>query len=181
MLIYICINLYVHSYIHIHICIYRRRNLDIYGHRYVCIWIHIHVYKCVCVYSRAASETGRAGVPAMAPRRAEKAAHTWYKFDTDEVFHAPMFALNADAERNACEPSQPRSTPTEGARTFRRGCAGSQSHTHKRAGSQSHMHTRAHRDAARGRVCGAGPHRRSLHRCSQPNMDIDTCKHGVHI
>ena len=28
----------------------------------------------------------------------------------DAVFHAPMFALNADAELNACAPSHPRST-----------------------------------------------------------------------
>ncbi len=37
---------------------------------------------------------------------------------TRAVFHAPMSALNADAERNACEPSRTRSTPAEGARTF---------------------------------------------------------------
>jgi hypothetical protein len=29
--------------------------------------------------------------------RAEKAAHTDCMFDTDAVFHAPMFALNAEA------------------------------------------------------------------------------------
>jgi hypothetical protein len=29
--------------------------------------------------------------------RAEKAAHTTCMFDTDAVFHAPMFALNASA------------------------------------------------------------------------------------
>ncbi len=30
-----------------------------------------------------------------------KAAHTPAMFDTDAVFHAPMFALNVDAEENA--------------------------------------------------------------------------------
>jgi hypothetical protein len=30
-------------------------------------------------------------------RRWWKAAHTLAMFDTDAVFHAPMFALNADA------------------------------------------------------------------------------------
>jgi hypothetical protein len=32
------------------------------------------------------------------------AAHTWRMFDTDAVFHAPMLALNADADWNACAP-----------------------------------------------------------------------------
>ena len=65
-------------------------------------------------------------------RRAETAAHTAYMFDTDAVFHAPMFALNAAADWNACEPSHTRSTPTDGARMCRRGCVGAQSNTHTR-------------------------------------------------
>jgi hypothetical protein len=32
-------------------------------------------------------------------------AHTWYNVVTDAVFHAPMSALNADADWNACEPA----------------------------------------------------------------------------
>jgi len=36
---------------------------------------------------------------------------------TEAVFHAPMLALKADAEENACEPSHPWSTPTGRART----------------------------------------------------------------
>ena len=66
----------------------------------------------------------------MARRPAEKAAHTPRMFDTRAVFHAPMSALNADADADwkACEPSHPRSTPTEGARLCRR----VQSHTHTR-------------------------------------------------
>ena len=32
------------------------------------------------------------------------AAHTPCMFDTDAVFHTPMFALNADADWNACAP-----------------------------------------------------------------------------
>ena len=32
------------------------------------------------------------------------AAHTPAMFDTDAVFHAPMLALKADAEENACAP-----------------------------------------------------------------------------
>jgi hypothetical protein len=37
--------------------------------------------------------------------KAPKRLHTEDNVDTDAVFHAPMFALNADAERNACEPT----------------------------------------------------------------------------
>ncbi len=58
-------------------------------------------------------------------------------FNTAAVFHAPMFALNADAEKNACEPSHPRSTPTERARMSRRGCVGAQSHTRTRASART--------------------------------------------
>ena len=32
------------------------------------------------------------------------AAHTWFNVVTRAVFHAPMLALNADAEENACAP-----------------------------------------------------------------------------
>ncbi len=69
-------------------------------------------------------------LPEVARRRAGKAAHTAYNVVTDAVFHAPMFALNAFADSNACEPSHPRSTPTERARMCRRGCVCAQSHTH---------------------------------------------------
>ncbi len=51
--------------------------------------------------------------------RAGKAAHTPYNQVTRAVFHAPMSALNADAELNACETSRTWSTPTERARTAR--------------------------------------------------------------
>ena len=38
-----------------------------------------------------------------APGR-KRRTHTWYKLETRAVFHAPMFALNADADWNACAP-----------------------------------------------------------------------------
>jgi hypothetical protein len=41
------------------------------------------------------------------------AAHTDCKFDTDAVFHAPMFALNADADQNACAP-KPHAVDADG-------------------------------------------------------------------
>jgi hypothetical protein len=40
-------------------------------------------------------------------RRAEKVAHTPSNVVTDAVFHAPMFAVNTDAEMNACKPKPP--------------------------------------------------------------------------
>ncbi len=53
---------------------------------------------------------------------------------TAAVFHALMFALNADADANACEPKRTRSTPTERSRTIRCGkeCAQicARAHTH---------------------------------------------------
>ncbi len=45
----------------------------------------------------------------------------------------------------------------------------------------AHAHTRARTDAARARVCAAGLHRRSVHRCSQTRMDIDTCMQCVYV
>jgi hypothetical protein len=61
----------------------------------------------------AAAHNGPRGTEAQAERirhsvrrRAEK-AHTWYNEVTDAVFHAPMFALKAVAEWNACAPKPP--------------------------------------------------------------------------
>jgi hypothetical protein len=104
--------------------------------------------------------------------RAGKAANTWVKSVTAAVFHAPMSALNAEAYKNACEPSRPRSTPT-----------GTRSHGSARMLWRPipHAHARALTDAARGHVCAAGPHRRPVHRCSQPRMDVDSCMHCVYI
>ncbi len=65
---------------------------------------------------RRPTERVRRGV-----RRRPKAAHTLVKSLTDAVFHAPMFALNAFAASNACQPNRARFAPTESARTFRCG------------------------------------------------------------
>ncbi len=120
---------------------------------------------------RRAQRPRRIDDPPSASRRGgappgPKAAHTTTNVVTDAVFHAPMFALNAVAAMNACEPSHPQSTPPEGACTCRRGCVGAQSntHTHTRTGA---ARGRARMGAARARVCAARPHRRSVHRCSQ--------------
>jgi hypothetical protein len=76
--------------------------------------------------------------------RAGKAAHTLANEVTDAVFHAPMFALNADISLNACEPSHTRSTPTERAPTCRREFP------------IAHAHARALGRSTWARLCG-GP------------------------
>jgi hypothetical protein len=57
-----------------------------------------------------------------------EAAHTLDKSVTRAVFHAPMFALNAFASKNACEPNRTRSTPTGRAITIQSGCVCTQTH-----------------------------------------------------
>ena len=64
---------------------------------------------------------------------------------TAAVFHALMFALNADAKPNACAPSHPRSTPT-----------GMRSHVSERMRARPIAHARARtRTQHVGRVCAA--------------------------
>ncbi len=52
------------------------------------------------------------------------AAHTETIFDTDAVFHAPMLALNADADWNACAP-KPHAVHADGQGLARFGVSGS--------------------------------------------------------
>jgi hypothetical protein len=64
----------------------------------------------MCTYSVEkvyASATDRAQSAAV--RAGPEAAHTEDNDVTEAVFHAPMFALKADAESNACEPRPRRS------------------------------------------------------------------------
>ncbi len=82
-----------------------------------------------------------------------EAVHTHCNVVTRTVFHAPMFALNADAASNACEPNHTRSTPTETARTFRRGYVCAQTH----ADACARAHTRSC-VFARARISGAAAH-----------------------
>ncbi len=70
--------------------------------------------------ARAASTTGpSASRPQLRAARAGQAGHTEDKSVSAAVFHAPMFALNADAEKNACEPNHTRPMPAEAARMCR--------------------------------------------------------------
>jgi hypothetical protein len=80
----------------------------------------------VCARARASAvpprTTGRAAFEARPSASAvvhaggPGAAHTWYNEVTAAVFHAPMFALNADAEENACAP-KPHAVDADGARS----------------------------------------------------------------
>ncbi len=61
---------------------------------------------------RAASKP-RPSASAIVRAAGPGAAHTAYNEVTDAVFHAPMLALNADAEVNACAP-KPHSVDADG-------------------------------------------------------------------
>ncbi len=107
MYIYTC-NTHAHTYIYIYIfgCMYRTSPPR--GRTYT----HgpAQASACTCAHARAriggaaahngprCTEAPAERVPPFVRRRAEKAAHTAAMFDTDAVFHAPMLALNADAE-----------------------------------------------------------------------------------
>jgi hypothetical protein len=171
-------------YIYKHIYAYIPTTRLCYAQLYLRTWTHTRSHTSAHTPARAHRRspprtTARAALTtrpsASRPRwraaRAGKAAHTQCNVVTDAVFHAPMFALNAHAVRNACEPSHPRSTP-----------AGRRSHVSARMrGRPIAHHTRARTGAARGRACAAGAHWRFVHRGSQTRMDIDTCMHCVHI
>jgi hypothetical protein len=124
--------------------------------------------------------------PAVARRRAEKAAHTAYNVVTRAVFHAPMFALNADACENACAP-KPHVVHADGRRSHvsARVCGRPYpTHTHTRArisGPAAHNGLRRIDDppsasrlwwrAARGRKGGAYPVQRGYTR-GVPRADV---------
>ena len=95
-----------------------------------------------CTRLRRIEDRQRASV---ALRAKAEAAHTPTNDVTRAVFHAPMFALNADADRNACDLNHTRCTPTECARTFgadtrARVMKHTRTHTHSR--TQTHCCTR---------------------------------------
>jgi hypothetical protein len=148
------IHIQVHTYLHIHVyCIHIYTYIYIYIHTtrlsYTQLYLHVDARACEDHKSahtrarasaapprttaRAASTTRRTRPARGGALPGPEAAHTSANEVTRAVFHAPMFALNADAYWNACEPSHPRSTPTEGARMCRRGYMRAQSHAHARA------------------------------------------------
>ncbi len=97
-------------------------------------------------HNRPRRTEARPSASAVVRATGPRAAHTEAMFDTDAVFHAPMFALNAHADWNACEPSHPRSTATERARMCRRGCVGARSriyirmHVPSRPSARPYLH-----------------------------------------
>ena len=67
-----------------------------------------------------------------------EAAHTEDKVVTDAVFHAPMFALKADADWNICEPTATGTTAASSAYTHPLERIRARPRTHERA----RMHAR---------------------------------------
>jgi hypothetical protein len=89
---------------------------------------------------RAASSEARPSASAIVRAAGPEAAHTSYMFDTNAVFHAPMFALNADANANACAP-RPHAVHADGQGLARFGadaCAPKHARTHARAPISAH-------------------------------------------
>jgi hypothetical protein len=153
---------YIYIYLYIHIYTYMHISRLSYAQLYLHTWTpaHARAHTSAHTHARAHRRRRRAQRPALHRRPAErvpravarqpgpkKAAHTFVNVVTAAVFHAPMFALNADAAWNAWEPGHPRSTPSEGARMCRRGCAGAESRTH----------ARAHGRSTWARACGGPP------------------------
>jgi hypothetical protein len=84
-----------------------------------------------------------------AVRARPKAAHTKYNVVTEAVFHAPMFALKADAESNACAPSN--ATLGGGGKCSHASArmrARQRAHTHERAHARAHAWARTWRMSA---------------------------------
>ncbi len=122
---YICI---LHTYIFMHRHTYIHETRLSHAQLYLRTWTPAHARAHTSPhYTRARSSavpprttargapTTRRARPACggAPLGPEKAAHTWDNEVTRAVFHAPMFALNADAELNACAP-KPHAVDADG-------------------------------------------------------------------
>ncbi len=88
-------------------------DINIYSFMYKYIFIHTHIH--------VTTDTARTA-----------------KFVTDAVFHAPMFALNDDAELNACEPT------TRGPRGFKAPITSTRTHARASAHTHTHMHMHTH-------------------------------------
>jgi hypothetical protein len=118
--------------------------------------IHIYVHGVCHVPTRARDGDGRivgarnrthVCTPLRWRAAGPEAAHTLNMFDTDAVFHAPMFALNTDAAWNACAP-KPHAVRADGRPSHvsarMRGRPMALAHTRARARTQ-HVDTCARR------------------------------------
>ena len=169
---------YIAIYIYI-LCI----NIYTYTYKYSCVHLstlssarpYLHPWprasEClhVCARARASAvpprTAGRAAIearpsasatPAVARRRAGSGAYGGQRRDRRGVPRADVrVERRRRVERLRAEPPAVNRR-REGARMCRRGCVRARSHTR----------TRARTDTARGRVCAAGWHRRSVRRCS---------------
>ncbi len=150
------IYIHVQAYTHMHVT--RLCYTQLYLH--TCTPAHARAHTSTqtreCASAVAAAHNGprRIEHPTSASRlpwraaQAGKAAHTLSMFDTRAVFHAPMFALNADAERNACR-AEPPAVHADGTALASAGADAC-------APNPTRTHARAHGCSTGARVCG-GP------------------------
>ncbi len=124
-----------HVNIYIYIYIYVRVHLSNLSSAYLESWTPAQASAYTCAHM-SARISGAARTQRDAPHRrpaervedacggapqGRKAAHTYSNVVTDAVFHAPMFALNADgdwSDWNACEPKPPGPRRWEGLARF---------------------------------------------------------------
>ena len=152
-------NAYIHIYIYIRIYTYKYPVFATRSYTYTRGHPRMRGPTRLPTRARAHRRSRRAQPPAphRRPDRARpagggtvpgrKAAHTQCNVVTAAVFHAPMFALNADAEANDCDASQTTRDPR---RRNALACVGADA----RAPDRTRAHARAHGRSTWARVCG---------------------------
>ncbi len=107
---------HTHTHAHAYLYVYIRMHVPNLPTTRPCLHPRPRVSECrhVCARERAsavplrttgcAASTTRPSASTVVRAAGPGAAHTANNVVTDAVFHAPMFALNADAEANTCAP-----------------------------------------------------------------------------
>ncbi len=122
----------------------------------------------MCARARASAvpphTTGRAAsklqpsASAIVRAAGPEAAHTACNEMTDAVFHAPMFALKADAEENACAP-KPHAVDADGQGLARCRVSGFRpSPQNEPANACAHSRSITHRTLVHAYITPAGSH-----------------------
>ena len=109
-------------------------------------------------HNRPRRTEARPSASAVVHAAGSGAAHTWFNVVTRAVFHAPMFALNADAEPNACAP-KPHAVDADGQGLARcRGSGSRPSPQHEPADSCAHSRSITHRTLVHAHTTLADSH-----------------------
>ncbi len=195
MYIYICIYIYIYICVRVCVC--------------VCIYTFMSIHTWKPSLLRAAIPThgdtracARPHICAHTRARASAvaAAHNGPRRIDDPAERVPPAVARRPGRRGGANPGQvgdTRGVPRADVRDERRrlheclraepravDADARRSHVSARIRARpslAHSHTRARMDAASEHMCAAGRHRRSVHRFSQPRMDIDTCMHWVYV